>query len=179
MALSRRFLKGLLVEYGNCDEMIDQIVEAHYETIAGLKAELQQMRDANGGKTYDEIHAEYERLAAELDHLKAGEVDENGTPWKTRYEEEKARYGAFKAAEEEAEAYREKQRIYREILASCNVPYRIRELILDADRTTIDGLDVSFGKVRNLEEIKANIIRDYGEFIPKATRSQHPVLFER
>lgn len=172
MALSRKFLKELLAEYENADEMIDQIVDAHYEIVAELKAELRQMQDANGGKSYEELHAEVERIEGEINCMKADEVDENGTLWKTRYEEEKARYDAFKVDAERGEAYREKQRVYREILTSCNVPYKLRELILEADRNTINGIEVSFGKVRNLEEIKSNIVRDYGEFIPKATRSQ-------
>ena len=169
MALSRRFLREILADREDASELIDEIIDAHSEDISPLKAELNSLMEENGGKTIDEIHAEVERIETEIRRVQAESVDENGVPYSEKIREIQE---ACKKLEGE-QAYREKQKVYREILTSCGVPYKLRELILEADRTAIDGLDVSFGKVRNLEEIKSNIVRDYGEFIPKAIRSQY------
>ena len=67
MALTRKMLKAMSIE----DEKIDQIVDAHTESIDALKEER------------DTYKADAEKLAAvqkELDNLK-----KDGGDWKTKY----------------------------------------------------------------------------------------------
>ena len=40
MAVSRKFLKEVLADREDAAELIDKIVEAHWETVSPLKAEL-------------------------------------------------------------------------------------------------------------------------------------------
>ena len=116
MAFTRRFLKEVLADREDADELIDQIIDAHIETIAPLKAELSRLEEENNGKTADELRAEYERLTAELEQLKAEELDEDGTTWKTRYEEVKAELEAAKAKQDAQSAYGEKEKALRSLV---------------------------------------------------------------
>ena len=99
MALTRRFLKEVLADREDAAELIDQIIDAHAETVAGLKAELTKLQEENGGKTAEELHAE-------LEQIKAG--SEDGTTFKAQYDALKAEYNAFKTEHEKKQAYREK-----------------------------------------------------------------------
>ena len=167
MALSRKFLKELLAEHENRDEVIDQIVDAHYETVAGLKTELQQLIEANGGRSYEDVHAEVERIEAEIGQIQKEDVDEAGVPWKQRYKDTKEKYEALRKEVEARDAYAAKKNAYREVLTACNVPYRIRELAVEANRQTISSIEVFNGKVKDVEALKTSIKTEFGEFIPR------------
>lgn len=178
MAFTRRFLKEVLADREDAAEIIDQLIEAHWEDVAPLKAELNRLQKENGGKTADEIHAEYQRLTAELEQLKTGEMDENGTPWKTRYEEEKARYDAFKEKAEAQAAYEEKAKAFRSMLIQEGVKYSLVDIIVRGSNDIINSMELQDGKVRNHESVSAAIRSECRDFIGKgdtvSTRSTAP-----
>lgn len=165
MAFTRRFLKEVLADREDADELIDQIIDAHIETIAPLKAELSRLEEENNGKTADELRAEYERLTAELEQLKAEELDEDGTTWKTRYEEVKAEFEAAKAKEDARSAYGEKEKALRSLVLQLGAPHVVAELIVGARRDIVDSIDVQDGKVRNHERVVEAVRREYGSLI--------------
>ena len=80
MAFTRKMLKAMGIE----DEKIDQIIDAHSETVDALKAD----RD-----TYKEDAAKLAAVQKELDELKAKGDD----GYKAKYEAEKAAHDALKA----------------------------------------------------------------------------------
>lgn len=172
MAFTRRFLKEVLAGREDAAELIDQIIEMHIETVAPLKAELNRLQEENGGKTADELHAEYERLTAKLEQLKAGEVDENGTPWKNRYEEEKARYDAFKEKAEAQAAYEEKAKAFRSMLIQEGVKYSIVDIIVRGSSDIINSMELQDGRVRNHESVSAAIRSECRDFIGKGNPTQ-------
>lgn len=167
MALSRKFLKELLAEHENRDEVIDQIIDAHIETVAGLKTEMQQLIDASGFESYEALHSEVERIEAEIEQIQKEDVDESGVAWKQRYEDTKAKHEALRKEMEEKTAYNAKKNAYREVLTSCGVPFKIRELAVEANVHTINSIEVFNGKVKDVEDLKAAIRREFGEFISK------------
>lgn len=167
MALSRKFLKELLAEHENRDEVIDQIVDAHYETVAGLKTELQQLIEANGGRSYEDVHAEVERIETEIEQIRKEDVDEAGVSWKQRYEDVKAKHEALRKEMAAKDEYAAKRTAYREVLTSCGVPYRICELAAEANVHTINGIEVFNGKIKDVEALKTSIRNEFGEFISK------------
>lgn len=166
MAFKRKFLKEVLADRENAEELIDQIIEAHLETISTLKAELNRLREENGGKTADEIHAELEGLEAQLEQLKSEKVDEDGKLWKTRYEEEKARYDAFREKAEAQAAYEEKAKAFRSMLIQEGVTRHV-ELLVRGNSDIINRMEMQDGKVRNHETISAAIRSECREFISK------------
>ena len=164
MPFTRKFLKEVLADREDAAELIDQIIEAHLETVTPIKAELNRFQEEHGGKTADEIRAELEGLEAQLERLKAEEVDENGKPWKTRYEEEKARYDAFKAKAEAQAVYEEKAKAFRSMLIQEGVTSHI-DLLVRANSDIINSMEMQDGRVRNHESVSAAIRSECRDFI--------------
>ena len=80
MALTRKLLRSMGIE----DEKIDQIIDAHTETVNALKDERDEFKDAT-----DRL----EKAEAELEELKAKPAD----GYKEKFEKEHADFEAFKA----------------------------------------------------------------------------------
>lgn len=168
MAFTRRFLKEVLADREDAAELIDQIIEAHLETVTPIKAELNRLQEENGGKTADEIHEELERLTAELQRVS---VDENGKPWKVRYEEEKARYEAYKAEFDAKQAYREKEKAFRSMLIQEGVTSHV-DLLVRANSDIINSMEIQDGRVKNHESVSAAIRSECRDFIGKGKPMQ-------
>ena len=70
MSLTRKMLKAMNIE----EEKIDQIIEAHTETVDGFKEKLNDYKDKA---------EKYDGVKKELDELKEG-----GDDWQKKYEKE-------------------------------------------------------------------------------------------
>lgn len=98
MSLTRAFLKGM----GLTDEQVNGIIEAHTETVDGLKAQVARYK------------ADAEKLPGvqkDLDDLRAN----NGDDYKAKYEKEKGDFAAYKAKVEKDDANRVKEAKLRNI----------------------------------------------------------------
>lgn len=98
MSLTRAFLKGM----GLADEQVNGIIEAHTETVDGLKAQVARYK------------ADAEKLPGvqkDLDDLRAN----NGDDYKAKYEKEKGDFAAYKAKVEKDDANRVKEAKLRKI----------------------------------------------------------------
>ena len=98
MSLTRAFLKGMSLT----DEQVNGIIEAHTETVEGLKAQVARYK------------ADAEKLPGvqkDLDDLRAN----NGDDYKAKYEKEKNDFAAYKADVEKAESNRAKEAKLRKI----------------------------------------------------------------
>jgi hypothetical protein len=97
MALTRRLLKGM----GLTDEQVDTIIEAHMDTVDGLKADVSKYK------------GDAEKLPGvqkELDEMKAANNDEKARDWEKKYNDllsEKSR--------------NEKEKAYRAILEDAGL----------------------------------------------------------
>lgn len=98
MSLTRAFLKGMNLT----DEQVNGIIEAHTETVDGLKAQVARYK------------ADAEKLPGvqkDLDDLRAN----NGDDWKAKYEKEQGDFAAYKAKVEKDDANRVKEAKLRKI----------------------------------------------------------------
>jgi hypothetical protein len=98
MAFTRNFLKTM----GLTDEQVNGIIEAHTETVDGLKAQVARYK------------ADAEKLPGvqkDLDDLRAN----NGDDYKAKYEKEKGDFAAYKAKVEKDDANRVKEAKLRKI----------------------------------------------------------------
>lgn len=89
MALTRKFLKAMGVE----DEKIDEIINAHTETVDGLKEQIKNA--SNGAADLEAITQERDTLQQELETLRqskgdATEVQAAFDSYKATVEKEKA-----------------------------------------------------------------------------------------
>ena len=149
MAFTRKMLKAMGIE----DEKIDQIIDAHSETVDALKAD----RDA-----YKEDAAKLAAVQKELDALKAKGDD----GYKAKYEAEKAAHDALKADIAAKETKQAKTEAYRELLKGANIDEKRIATILRAEAPTIDKIELDAdGKIKNAEQYTESIKSDWADFI--------------
>ena len=149
MAFTRKMLKAMGIE----DEKIEQIIDAHSETVDALKAE----RDA-----FKEDAAKLAAVQKELDELKAKGDD----GYKAKYEAEKAAHDALKADIAAKETKKAKTDAYRELLKGANIDEKRIATILRAEAPTIDKIELDAdGKIKNAEQYTESIKSDWADFI--------------
>ena len=149
MAFTRKMLKAMGIE----DEKIDQIIDAHSETVDALKAD----RD-----TYKEDAAKLAAVQKELDALKAKGDD----GYKAKYEAEKAAHDALKADIAAKETKKAKTDAYRELLKGANIDEKRIATILRAEAPTIDKIELDAdGKIKNAEQYTESIKSDWADFV--------------
>ena len=149
MAFTRKMLKAMGIE----DEKIDQIIDAHSETVDALKAD----RDA-----YKEDAGKLAAVQKELDELKAKGDD----GYKAKYEAEKAAHDALKADIAAKETKKAKTDAYRELLKGANIDEKRIATILRAEAPTIDKIELDAdGKIKNAEQYTQSIKSDRADFV--------------
>ena len=149
MAFTRKMLKAMGIE----DEKIDQIIDAHSETVDALKAE----RDG-----FKEDAAKLAAVQKELDELKAKGDD----GYKAKYEAEKAAHDALKADIAAKETKKAKTDAYRELLKGANIDEKRIATILRAEAPTIDKIELDAdGKIKNAEQYTESIKSDWADFV--------------
>ena len=125
MAVTRKFLKGM----GLTDEQVDTIIEAHAETVDGLKEKLAKAEaDA----------ATLEAVTKERDALKAG------GDFKEKYEAEHKAFDEYKKSITAKETRAAKEKAVREYLTSKNITggnldIAMRGLSAEIDAAELDG----------------------------------------
>ena len=149
MGFTRKMLKAMGIE----EEKIDQIIDAHSETVDALKAD----RDA-----YKEDASKLAAVQKELDELKAKGDD----GYKAKYEAEKAAHDALKADIAAKETKKAKTDAYRELLKGANIDEKRIATILRAEAPTIDKIELDAdGKIKNAEQYTESIKSDWADFI--------------
>ena len=149
MGFSRKMLKAMGIE----EEKIEQIIDAHSETVDALKAD----RDA-----YKEDAAKLAAVQKELDELKAKGDD----GYKAKYEAEKAAHDALKADVAAKETKKAKTDAYRELLKGANIDEKRIATILRAEAPTIDKIELDAdGKIKNAEQYTERIKSDWADFV--------------
>lgn len=156
MSLSRKMLKAMGIE----DEKIDQIIEAHSETVNALKDEIAENKDAADKLT---------NVQKELDKLKASvkEAEEkNGKdPYKVKYEAIKEEYEEYKKGITEKETKAEKEKLYTDLLKATGVSEKRIAAILKV--TDLDGVEIEEGKIKNSKDLEKTIKEEWADFITK------------
>ena len=111
MAMTRKFLKAMGID----EEKIEQIIEAHTETVNALKEER------------DNFKADAEKLPnvqKELNDLKTTKNGGEETVLKSEYDKLKKEYDDYKADMDSKEALRAKQTAYRELAKAAELTDR-------------------------------------------------------
>lgn len=152
MALTRKFLKAMGIE----DEKIDQIIDAHTETVTALKEE----RDA--------LKADAEALPAvkkELDALKKKADASNSDEYKEKYDTLQAEYEKYKADVAAKAENDTKNRLYRELAKKAG----INEKRLDAILKVTNLSDIKIAKdgnaLENADKLEEAIKTEWADFI--------------
>lgn len=151
MALTRKLLRSMGID----DEKIDQIIDAHTETVNALKDERDGLKDAA-----DRL----KKAEAELEELKAKPAD----GFKEKYEKEHADFAAFKADAAKAAADREKRSLYRKLLIGAGVDQkRIDAVMRVAD---LSNVVVEDGAIKDADKVTEKVKGEWSDFIPTTSK---------
>lgn len=147
MALTRRQLAALGIE----PEKIDQIIEAHAETVSALKDEAEKYK-GNAEK--------YAEVQKELDQLKKSTEGKD-------YDKLKAEYDKYKADVEAEHTKAAKEKAYREALKDANLNEKgIEKALKYADWDKIELDDE--GKLKDAKSHVKAVREEWAEYIVKA-----------
>lgn len=147
MAVTRKMLKGM----GLTDEQIDTIIEAHTETVDGLKEQIE---------TYKADAQKLPGVQRELDDLKAAE--DGG--YKAKYEKEHADFDQYKKDVQAKEIAETAERLFRAELTAVGITGKRADAIVRA--TDLTGVKVKDGALEDAKTVQDAIKTDWAEFIP-------------
>ena len=151
MSLTRKMLKAMGIE----EEKIDQIIEAHSETVDSLKAD----RD-----NYKEDAEKLKDVQKELDDLKAKGDD----GWKEKHDRLKDEFDKYKTDVQAKETKAAKEAAYRAILKDANLSEKgIEKAVKYADWDKIElGED---GKLKGANEHIKAAREEWAEYVTTTT----------
>ena len=151
MSLTRKMLKAMGIE----EEKIDQIIEAHSETVDSLKAD----RDS-----YKEDAEKLKDVQKELDDLKAKGDD----GWKEKHDRLKEEFDKYKTDVQEKETKAAKEAAYRTILKDANLSEKgIEKAIKYAEWDKIE-LDAD-GKLKGANDHIKAVREEWAEYVTTTT----------
>lgn len=144
MALTRKLLKGM----GLTDEQVDTIIEAHTDTVDGLKADVSKYK------------ADAEKLPGvqkELDGLKA--AGDGG--YKEKYEKEHSAFEAFKTDITAKESKAAKEKAVRAYFESKNITGANLDLAMRGCGEEMAALELDGEKIKDTKSLDALVDGTY------------------
>lgn len=153
MALTRKMLKGM----GLTEEQADTIIEAHTETVDGLKERLKTAEDK--AKTADD-------LQKELDGLKAN----SGPDYKAKYEKEHSDFEAFKSDVTAKETKAAKEKAARAYFEAKNITGNNLAIALRGAKDEISGIELDDkGGIKDSKALDALVDGEFASLVVKSS----------
>ena len=156
MALTRKLLKGM----GLTEEQVDTIIEAHTETVDGLKTDLKAAQES--AKQSDAFKKRAETAEKELEDAK-----KDG--WKDKHDQVKKEFDDYKAEQANKETRAAKERAYRELLKAAGISEKRMDSVMKV--TNLDSVELEDGKVKDSASVTENIKREWTDFIVQTNSS--------
>ena len=151
MSLTRKMLKAMGIE----EEKIDQIIEAHTDTVDGLKSDLSK---------YKTDAEKLPGVQKELDELKAKGDD----GWKEKHDRLKEEFDQYKNDVQEKETKAAKEAAYRAILKDANLSEKgIEKAVKYAEWDKIE-LDAD-GKLKGANDHIKAVRDEWAEYVTTTT----------
>ena len=145
MALARKFLVALGIE----PEKIDEIIDAHTETVNALKEERDKYK--KDAEALPEVQKERDELK------EAAEKNPDGI-YKQQYEDLKTEYDKYKADVEAKAVKAQKTELYKKLLKDAKVSEKRIDSILRLDKD---------GNVKNADAVTKKITEEWADFVVK------------
>ncbi len=163
MALSRRMLSAMGLEA----DKIEQIIEAHTETVTGLKQQNADLSDQLA-KAKEAVSADSGKLKdvqKELDDLKAQVEADNKAREGKDYDALKQEYENYKAEVQEKAVKSAKEKAFRNLLSDMKVSDKGTNMILKYMGVSGIELDED-GKLKDATALRKAVKEDWGDYIP-------------
>lgn len=151
MALTRKMLKAMGIE----DEKIDEIVDAHAETVDALKKERNKYKE-DADKLAD-IQKKYDDLKKVVD-------SQEDDPYKEKYDKEHKAFEEYKAGVESERTKANKTKAYKELLKKAGVSDKRIDSVLRV--TAVDDFELDDdGNIKDADNVVKDIQAEWAEFI--------------
>ena len=157
MGLTRKLLKGM----GLTDEQVDTIIEAHTDTVDGLKEQV---------KTYKADAEKLPNVQKELDDLKA--AGDGG--YKEKYEKEHKAFEDYKADVGAKETRAAKEKAVMEYLKGKNVQEGNLKLAMRSLNAEIEAAELDGDKLKDTKAFDALIEGDLKGLVTTTTEKGAP-----
>lgn len=152
MALTRKLLKGM----GLTDEQVDTIIEAHTDTVDGLKDQV---------KTYKTDAEKLPGVQKELDDLKA--AGDGG--YKEKYEKEHKDFNDFKASITAKETKAAKEKAVKAYYESKNITGDNLAIAMRGSGAEIDGVELDGDKIKDTAALDALVSGAFAKLVSTTT----------
>ena len=152
MALTRKLLKGM----GLTEEQVDTIIEAHTETVDGLKKDLNQ---------YKADAEELPRVRKELDDLKAADKDD----WKEKHDKVKKEFDEYKNQQTAKETKAAKEKAVRAYFESKKIEGTNLNLAMRSSAAEIDALELDGENIKDTKALDDLIAGDLAGLVTNTT----------
>lgn len=149
MALTRSLLKAL----GLNDEQISSIIEAHTDTITGLKDSL---------KTAEEKAKRLDDVAKELNELKSKGTED----YKAKYEAEHTAFESYKSDVTAKETKAAKEKAVSTYYESKNITGKNLSIAMRGSKAEIDGIELDEnGKIKDTSALDTLVSGDFAGLV--------------
>ena len=150
MALTRNFLKAL----GLNEEQINSIVEAHTETISGIKDELKAVKAR--AEKFDEVEKELNDLKTE----KAGSED-----YKSKYEAEHTAFENYKSDVTAKETKAAKEKAVKAYFESKGITGKNLAIAMRGCKSELDGIELDGEKIKDKAALDELVKGDFAGLV--------------
>lgn len=151
MALTRSLLKAL----GLNDEQISSIIEAHTDTITGLKDSLKAAEEK--AKRFDDVEKE-------LNELKSKGTED----YKAKYEAEHTAFESYKSDVTAKAEKAAKEKAVSTYYESKNITGKNLSIAMRGSKAEIDGIELDeSGKIKDTSALDTLISGDYAGLVAK------------
>lgn len=152
MAITRKMLKAMGIE----EEKIEQIIEAHTETVEGLKEKAEE--NAEAVKNLARVQKELDDAKKDIEAMKKDS-------FKVKYDAIKEEFEEYKNGIEAKETHATKREIAKEILKKAGISEKRIESVLKV--YDIDGIEVEDGKAKEETKLIEDVKTEWADFIVK------------
>jgi hypothetical protein len=158
LSLTRKFLEGMGID----DKQVESIIEAHSETVNGLKADRDKYKE-QAGKVAD--------LQKQLEEAQA--ASDGTDEWEKKYNDEHQAFEDFKAQIQTERADAEKAQAYRGMLMAAGIdPKRIDAIMKVTDLSDVEMED---GKLKDSGKLEESAKEEWADFVLKTfTKGSNP-----
>ncbi len=140
MALTRKLLKGM----GLTDEQMDTIIEAHTDTVDGLKGDLKTAQES--AKSVPDLEKKVRDLETELTAAK-----DDG--WKEKYDTLKKEFENHKKGIEAEKAAAAKEKAVRAYFEGKNITGENLDLAMRGSRDEVAALEMDGDKIKDTKPL--------------------------
>lgn len=160
MALTRKMLSAMDIPA----EKIDEIINAHTETVNAIKDERDKVQ-----KEYDELKESSKSVAdvqKELESTKAELEKIKGEDWEKKYKDTKSEYDNFKADTEAKATKAAKESAYKKLLADAGISAKRIDSVMKVSSSAIDELKFDKdGNIEDVDKITESVKNEWADFI--------------